>query len=87
MIVEVRPVWSDDEGEGIEYFVIRVAGTGEVFRVRDVFIDDVKLENPYEVEFYEAVYFGVIGERQDGTWDEALVHTPAYYAMWLRGER
>jgi hypothetical protein len=85
VIVEVEPVWNE-EGDEIDHFVVRVLGAGRVFRARQVFVDDRRLEDPYQVEYYEAVYAGAAGEGEDGTWDEVLIRTPQYYALLLGGE-
>jgi uncharacterized protein YkuJ len=86
VIVEVIPVW-DEKTDRIEYFVVRVLGTKKGFRAVQVFVDEEKLDDPYQVELYDAAAVRAVGERGDGTFDEVDVITREYYSMLLRGER
>jgi hypothetical protein len=82
VIVEVVPTFNEERGE-VESFVVRILGARRgarrVFRARQVFVDDERLEDPYQVEYYEAVYVGAVGVSEDGVWDEVLIRTPLYY--------
>ena len=59
------PIW---EGEGVVGFKVVVAG--EIFNVRQVFVNDELEKEPlYDVRFIEAVDVHINGE------DEALIYT------------
>ena len=85
MIVEVVPVWNE-EGDEIDRFIVRVLGKDRrAFSVRQVFVDDIPLKDPYDVEIYEARVLKVFGEEEGGARDEAVIYTPEYYFKRVRG--
>jgi hypothetical protein len=84
VIVAVVPVRRGDE---VERFVVRVQGRGKdkwAFSVRQVFVDDIPLKDPYDVELYEAHVVKVFGEPAGGVRDEAVIYTPEYYFKRVR---
>ena len=65
MIVKIIPLW---EGDGVRGFKVVVAG--EVFEVRQVFVNDKLERDPsYDVRFVDAIDVSVNGE------DEVLIYT------------
>jgi hypothetical protein len=67
MIVKIVPVWSEDCEKLLGF---RVFVAGEVFEVRQLFVNDELEKNPcYTVRFIEAVDVHVNGE------DEVLIYT------------
>jgi hypothetical protein len=79
MIVEVVPVWNE-EGDEILHFDVVVHGAGRRLKARRVFVDGRRLEDPLDIELFEALRVRVWGGGEVA--DDVYIYTP----RWEGGE-